>query len=79
MDVFSGVCLSVSLSLFVRTITSERLNVGLWNLAVTCTVQKSRLNSNVKVKGQRSRSPGQKKQNAELSPLTMHGNATRAL
>jgi len=47
-------------SLFVNTITSERLNVGQWNLAVRCTAQKSRPSSNVKVKGQRLRSPGTK-------------------
>jgi len=34
---------------FVNMITHERLNVGWWNLAVTCTVQKSRPSSNVKV------------------------------
>ena len=58
-DVFSGVCLS--LSLFVRMITSERLNVGWWNLDVRCIVQKSRPRSSVKVKSQMSRSPRTKK------------------
>ena len=43
-------------SLFVRTITYERLNVG----AVMCIVQKSRPSLNFKVKGQRSRLPGTK-------------------
>ena len=33
--------------LFVNTITSERLNVGWWNLAVRCIVQKSRPSSNL--------------------------------
>ena len=74
MDVFSGVCLSVCL--FVRTITSERLNVGWWNLAVRCIAQKSRPNSTVKVNGQKSRSPGTKKgKTAESSPLTVHSKA----
>jgi len=36
----------------MNTITSERLKVGWWNLAVSCTVQKSRHSSNVNVKGQ---------------------------
>jgi len=36
---------------FVRTITSERLNAGWWNLVVRYIVQKSRLSSNVKVQG----------------------------
>ena len=40
VDVFSGV------SLFVNTITSEPLNVRWWNLAIGCTVQKSRPSSN---------------------------------
>jgi len=44
--------------LFVRTITSERLNVGRSNLAVRYIVQKSYPSSKVKVKGERSRSPG---------------------
>ena len=38
--------------LFVNMMTSERLNIGWWNLAVRCTVQKSRPSSNVKIKGQ---------------------------
>jgi len=46
--------------LFVRTITSERLNVGQRNMAIRCTVQKSRQSLNFSVKGQRSRSPGTK-------------------
>jgi len=44
---------------------------------VSCIVQKS--SSSVKVKGQSSRSQGQKTKNAELSPLSMHGKATCAL
>jgi len=40
------------LSVFVRTITSERLNAGWRNLAVRCTVQKSRASSKAKVKCQ---------------------------
>ena len=42
------------ISLFVNTITSEWLNVGWWNLAVRCTVHKSRPSSNLgsKVKSQ---------------------------
>jgi len=54
------VCLFVSL--FVNTITSERLNTVWWNLAVRCIVQKSRSSSSVKIKGQRSGSPGTKNQ-----------------
>jgi len=62
--------------LFVRTITSERLNVGQSNLTFSYTVQKSRPSSKVKVKGQNSRSPGAKKRKtAESSPLTMHSRA----
>jgi len=41
--------------LFVRAITSERLNVGRSNLALRYIVQKSRPSSKVKVKGQRSK------------------------
>jgi len=71
VDVFSVVCLSVSL--FARTITSERLNVGWWNLATRRTVQKSRPSSHFGSKVKRSRSPGQKKRKtAESSPLTVH-------
>jgi len=64
--------------LFVRTITSERLNVGRWNLAVRCIVQniaRVRL-SRSKVKGQGHRGQNKRK-TAEL--LTMHGKAKRAL
>ena len=62
MDVFSGVSLvCLSVSLFVNTITSELVNVGWWNLAIRYTVQKSPQSSNVKVNGQKSRSPGTKK------------------
>ena len=49
VDVFSGVCLCVCL--FVRMITSERLNAGWWNLVVRYVVQKSCPSSNVKVIG----------------------------
>jgi len=65
VGVFVGVCL------FVRTITSEK-DDQTW-LAVRYFVQKSHPSS--MVKGQRSRSPGTKKQTAESSPLTMHGRA----
>jgi len=59
--------------MFVRSITSKWLNIGWSNLAVKCIVQKSRPSLKVKVKGQRSRSPGTKKRKtAESSPLTMH-------
>jgi len=45
-------------------------------LAVRCAVEKSHPSSNVKVKVQRSRSPGTKRQKtAESSPLTMHSKA----
>jgi len=46
------VCLSVCL--FVHTITSEQLNIGWWNLAVRCIVQRSCPSSNLgsNVKGQ---------------------------
>jgi len=69
VDVFSGVCLFLcqSLCLFVHTITSERLNIGRWNLAIRCIVQKSRPSSNVNVKGQRSRSPRTKTRKKLLS------------
>jgi len=74
VDVFGGVCLFVSV--FVRTITSERLNIGRSNFAVGYIVQKSRSSSKVKVKGQRSRSPGTKKRKtAESFLLTMHSRA----
>jgi len=58
---FSAASVCLSVCLFVNTITSERLNVRWWNLAVRCIVQKSRPSSNLGVKGQRSRSPGTKK------------------
>jgi len=58
---FSAVSVCLSVCLVVRTITSERLNIGCWNLAVRCNVQKSRPSSNLGVKGERSRSPGTKK------------------
>jgi len=70
-----------SVCLFVRMITSERLNVGWWNLGVRCIVQKSHPRSNVRVKGQGHR--GQKKTKKMPShphwQMTVHGKATRAL
>jgi len=54
------------MSRMLDMITSEWLNVGWWNLAVTCILQKSRPSSNVKVKGQRSRSPGTKTKNEKV-------------
>jgi len=48
----SAVSVCLSLCQFVRMITSERLNVGLWNLAIRCMVQKSHPSSNLGVKGQ---------------------------
>jgi len=73
---FSAASVCQFVCLFVRTIAVEWLNVGRSNLAVRCTVQKSRPRSTVKVKGQRSRSPGtEKEKNAESSPLTMHSRA----
>jgi len=51
---YSYACLFVSVfvCLFVRAITSERLNIGRSNLAVRYIVQKSRLSSKLKFKGQ---------------------------
>ena len=50
LDVFSGVCLFVCLFfLFINTITSERVNIGWWNLVGRCNVQKSRPSLNVGV------------------------------
>jgi len=70
VDVFSGACLFVSV--FVRKITSERLNVGQSNLVVRYSVQKSRPSSKVKV-------TRDKKYNEKLlsrsSPLTLHSEA----
>jgi len=37
---------NICVCLFVNTITSERLNVGWWNLVGRCIVQKSQLNLN---------------------------------
>jgi len=47
----ASVCLFVCLfvRLFVNTITSERANIGWWNLAGRCTVQKYRPSSNLGV------------------------------
>ena len=53
-------CVCLSVCEFIRTITSERLNVGRSNFAVRYAVPKSRPSSKVKGKGQRSRSPGTK-------------------
>ena len=58
---FSAASVCLFVCLFVRTITSERPNVGRSNLAVTYIVQKSRPSSKVKVKGQSSQ--GQKTKN----------------
>ena len=54
---FSAASVCLSVCMFVRMITSERLNIGQSNLAIRYIVQKSRPSSKVKVKGQRSRSP----------------------
>jgi len=75
VDVFIGVWMFVCL--FVRIITSERLNVGRWNLAVRCIVQKSHPSSNVKVKGQGHQGQKRRKKPDESSPLTMHSHAWR--
>jgi len=69
VSVCQFVCLFVSL--FVNTITSEWLNVGWWNLAVRCIVQKSRQSSNIKVNFTRYK----KWKTGESSPLTMHSKA----
>jgi len=70
---------AASVCLFVRTITSERLNVGRSNWAVTYTVQKSRPSSKVKVKGQRSKikvtRDKKKRKTAKSSPLTILSKA----
>ena len=76
VDVINGVCLFVCL--FVRTITSERLNVGRSNLAVRYVVQKSRPTSKVNVKGQRSRSQGTKKRKTAESSSFMVALCNRA-
>ena len=70
MSVCQFVCL------IVRTITSDRLNVGWWNWAVRCIVQK--IAPEFEFGSQRL--PGTKKRKtAESSPFTMHGKATRAV
>ena len=67
---------SYSVYLFVRTITSERLNVRRSNLAVRYIAQKSRQTLKVKLKGQRFRSLGTKNEKTAKSyPLTMHSRA----
>jgi len=48
-------CVCQCVCLFVRTIPSERLNVGQSTFAVRYTVQKSRPSSKVKVKGKATR------------------------
>jgi len=77
----ASVCLSVCLivffylfdvSVFVRTITSERLNIRRSNLAVRYIVQTSCPSWNVKVKVTRNK---KKRKTAESSPLTVHGKA----
>jgi len=55
--------------LFVRTITSERLNVGRSKLAFRCIVQKPRPSSKVKV------TRDKKRKTAESPPLTMHSRS----
>jgi len=61
--------------LLVRTIPSQQLNVGWWNLALRCTVRKSRPSLNVKVKGQGYQ--GQKTKNCWVIPIdTMHSKAS---
>jgi len=75
-----GGCFQRSLLVFVSlfvcfTITSRRLNVGRWNLAVRCNVQKSRLSWNVKVKGQGHRAQKNEK-SAAFSGSVFAGAAT---
>ena len=73
----ASVCLFVSVcvfvSIFVRAITSERLNIGRSKLAVSDVVQKSRPSSKVKVKVKVIRD--KKRKTGESFPLTMHGRA----
>ena len=65
---------AASVCFFVRTITSERLNVGRLNLAVRYTVGLRKSRPSSKVKGQCHQ--GQKNQKtAESPPLTMHSRA----
>jgi len=64
VDVFGGVCSFITV--FVRTITSERLNVGQSNLAARYTVQQSRPGSKIKVKGHGLQ--GQKKEKLLTHP-----------
>ena len=69
------VCLFVChcVCLFVRTVTSERLNTGRSNLSVRYAVQKSRPSSKVKSKVKDQGHHGQKRRKTvESSPLTMH-------
>ena len=61
-------------SVFVRTITSERLNVERSNLAVRYVVQKSRPSSKVKVKGQ-----GQQEQKTKNCWVIPTDNAQQGL
>jgi len=67
----ASVCQFVS----VRTIASEWFNIGWWNLAVRCIVQKFRPSSNVKVKDQKDHHGQTNEKLAESSPLTMHSRA----
>jgi len=69
------VCVCVFVCLIVRTISSERLNVGQSNLAIRYAVQKSRPSSKVKVKGQGYEGQKKTKKTAESSPLTMRSRA----
>ena len=54
--------------------TSERLNVGWWNLAVRCTVQKSR--PRVQIWGLTSRSSGTKNENVRHFSGAVLGGAS---
>jgi len=54
-------CVCQFVSMFVRAIISERLNIGRSNMAVRYTVQKSRPSSTVKVKGKGQGHKGQKR------------------
>jgi len=58
-----SVCQCVCLLVCPHANIQTTKNVGRSNLAVRYIVQKSRSSSKVKVKGQRSRSPGTKNEN----------------
>jgi len=59
---FSAASVCQFVRLFVNTVTFERLNIGWWNLAISCTVQKfARVRmSRSKVKGQGHRAKNEK-------------------